>query len=163
MIEYGRYLPSTEAELLSSRSPPIGFFGLRLRVWMPSFLMAKGRFTPCSLKYNPQALQTGSPSLFRRHSVVVRVPQFVQQRPNLRVAVWNEKSYQQFLGLSTMEMVRLGDLQIGLWIFSSLPVVLKVWLEVYSCRSFCDTAHRHCTSSVPCHRDATEASKWLHS
>jgi hypothetical protein len=63
------------------------FFGLRFLVWIPSFRIASGRFTPCSLKYRPHALHTGSPSLLRRHSVVVRVPQLVQHRPRRRVAV----------------------------------------------------------------------------
>lgn len=85
--------PSTEVELLSSRSPPPPpcFLGFRLRVWMPSLRMARGLLTPCSLKYKPQALHTGSPSLFRRQSVVVLVPQFVQQRPKRLVAVCKKK------------------------------------------------------------------------
>lgn len=65
--------------------------GLRLRVWMPSFRMASGRLTPCSLWYSPQALQTGSPSALRRHKVVVVVPQLVQHRPKRLVALC--KSY----------------------------------------------------------------------
>ncbi|KNC21541.1 hypothetical protein FF38_05358 [Lucilia cuprina] len=47
------------------------FFGLRLRFCMPSFFMESGRFMLCSLKYRPQALQTGFPSLLRRHKTVV--------------------------------------------------------------------------------------------
>lgn len=41
---------------------------------------------PCSLQQSPHALQTGSPSLLRRHSVVLRDPQFVQHWPCLRCA-----------------------------------------------------------------------------
>lgn len=48
---------------------------------MLSFFMAKGLLTPCSLKYKPQALQTGSPTEFRLHSDVVLVWQFVQVNP----------------------------------------------------------------------------------
>lgn len=59
------------------------FFGFLFLVCMPSLRMVKGRLTPCNLKYKPQALHTGSPSLFRLHKVVVRVPQFVQHNPNL--------------------------------------------------------------------------------
>jgi hypothetical protein len=67
--------------------PLPAFFGFRFLVWIPSFRIASGRLIPCNLKYNPQALQTGSPSLFRRQSVVVRVPQFVQHKPKRLVAV----------------------------------------------------------------------------
>ena len=63
------------------------FFGFRFLVCMPSLRMASGLFTPCNLKYKPQALHTGSPSLLRRHKVVVRVPQLVQHKPRRRVAV----------------------------------------------------------------------------
>lgn len=42
-------------------------------VWMPSFFMVRGRLILCSLKYRPQALHTGSPLAFLRHSVVVVV------------------------------------------------------------------------------------------
>lgn len=85
---WSKFIPSFWAELASSRStPPEGFFGFRFLVCIPSFRIASGRFTPCSLKYNPHALQTGSPSLFRRQRVVVRVPQFVQHRPKRLVAV----------------------------------------------------------------------------
>lgn len=63
------------------------FLGFLFRVCIPSLRIAKGRFTPCNLKYNPQALHTGSPSLFRLHNVVVLVPQLVQQSPNRLVAV----------------------------------------------------------------------------
>ncbi len=65
--------------------------GLRLRVWIPSFRMANGRLTPCNLWYNPQALQTGSPSALRRHRVVVVVPQLVQHNPNRLVALCKEE------------------------------------------------------------------------
>lgn len=63
------------------------FFGFLFLVCMPSLRMANGLLTPCNLKYNPQALHTGSPSLLRLHRVVVRVPQFVQQSPSRLVAV----------------------------------------------------------------------------
>lgn len=63
------------------------FFGFLFLVCIPSFRMARGLLTPCNLKYNPQALHTGSPSLLRLHKVVVRVPQFVQQSPSRLVAV----------------------------------------------------------------------------
>lgn len=69
--------------------PP--FFGFLFLVCIPSLRIARGRLTPCNLKYNPHALQTGSPSLLRRHNVVARVPQFVQQRPKRRFAVWIKK------------------------------------------------------------------------
>lgn len=81
--------------ILSKTLPLIGdvlgfdcseYFGLRFLVWMPSFFMLCGRLTLCSLKYNPQALQTGSPWLFRRHSVVVLVLQFAQITPDRRLA-----------------------------------------------------------------------------
>lgn len=75
-------------------TPPLPlpfFFGLRFLVCIPSFRIASGRLTPCNLKYKPHALHTGSPSLLRRHNVVVRVPQFVQHKPNLRVAVCNNR------------------------------------------------------------------------
>ena len=35
---------------------------------------------PCSLKYSPQALHTGSPALFLRHRVVVFVLRLVENR-----------------------------------------------------------------------------------
>lgn len=44
-------------------------------VWMDVFL------TPWSFMYKPQALQTGSPSAFLLHRVVLVVWQLVQQRP----------------------------------------------------------------------------------
>jgi len=37
------------------------FFGRRFLVCIPSFFIVNGLFTPCSLKYKPHALQTGSP------------------------------------------------------------------------------------------------------
>lgn len=81
-----------EAAEHAEPEPPCCFLGLRFLVWMPSLRMLMGRFTPCNLKYSPQALHTGSPSLLRRHSVVVRVPQLVQHSPKRRVAVCNHKS-----------------------------------------------------------------------
>lgn len=89
-----RYLPSLSSFLVRPSStaelPLPFFFGFRLRVWIPSFRIARGRLIPCSLKYKPHALHTGSPSLLRRHSVVVRVPQFVQHNPKRLVAVCNK-------------------------------------------------------------------------
>ena len=49
--------------------------------------VASGLLTPCSLWYSPHALHTGSPSAFRRQSVVVVVPQLVQHSPSRRVAL----------------------------------------------------------------------------
>jgi len=78
----------------NTSGPLPAFFGFRFRVWMPSFRIASGRLMPCNLKYSPQALQTGSPSLLRRHNVVVRVPQLVQHKPKRLVAVCcKEKNY----------------------------------------------------------------------
>lgn len=74
------------------------FFGFLFRVCIPSFRIANGRFTPCNLKYNPHALHTGSPSLLRRHNVVVRVPQFVQHKPRRRVAVCDKADFRILLG-----------------------------------------------------------------
>lgn len=56
-------------------------FGFLLRVWMVSFFIVIGRLTECSLKYKPQALQTGSPAALRRHSEVVLVWQLEQFSP----------------------------------------------------------------------------------
>jgi len=77
--EDGELVPETE-------EPPVedlvlGILGFRFLVWMLSFFMAKGLGTPCSFMYSPHALQTGSPSAFRLHRVVVLVWQLVQQRP----------------------------------------------------------------------------------
>lgn len=38
----------------------------------------------CNLKYNPQALHTGSPLLLRRQRLVLVVVQFEQRRPARR-------------------------------------------------------------------------------
>lgn len=62
------------------------YFGFRFLVWMPSFFMLCGRLTLCNLKYNPHALQTGSPWLLRRQRVVVLVLQFAQITPDLLFA-----------------------------------------------------------------------------
>lgn len=51
--------------------------------WMLSFFMANGRFTPCNLKYRPQALHTGSPWVFRLHRDVAEVLQLVHVTPAL--------------------------------------------------------------------------------
>lgn len=60
---------------------------------MLSFFMANGRLTPWSLKYNPQALQTVSPWLLRRHSEVVVVEQLAHRRPRRRGfdCLWQKK------------------------------------------------------------------------
>jgi hypothetical protein len=65
--------------------------------------MASGRLIPCNLKYSPQALQTGSPSLLRRHSVVVRVPQFVQHKPKRLVAVCLKKYDENLISLTCQD------------------------------------------------------------
>lgn len=51
---------------------------------VPSITLSTRALTPCSLKYSPHALQTGSPSLFRLHNVVVDVWQFAHDNPTLR-------------------------------------------------------------------------------
>lgn len=61
--------------------PLVMFLGFLFLVWMLSFFMARGRGTPWSFMYKPQALQTGSPSAFLLHRVVLVVWQFVQHRP----------------------------------------------------------------------------------
>lgn len=94
-----RDLPSSTEGAVSLSPPLLGFFGLRLRVWIPSLRIASGRLTPCSLKYNPHALHTGSPSLLRRHRVVVRVPQFVQHKPKRLVAVCNPPYTQKSISI----------------------------------------------------------------
>lgn len=75
------------------------FFGFLFLVCIPSLRIANGRLTPCNLKYNPHALHTGSPSLLRRHNVVVRVPQLVQHNPKRRVAVCDKADFRILLGV----------------------------------------------------------------
>lgn len=53
--------------------PLVMFLGFLFLVWMLSFFIARGRGTPWSFIYNPQALQTGSPSAFRLQRVVLVV------------------------------------------------------------------------------------------
>lgn len=53
--------------------------------------MASGRLTRCSLKYSPQALQTGSPSFVRRHSDVCDVWQFEQANPTRLLALYKHQ------------------------------------------------------------------------
>ena len=53
-----------------------------------------------SLKYRPQALQTGSPLSFLLHKVVVFVLQFAHDKPVRRFALWNVgNSYQNYIDL----------------------------------------------------------------
>lgn len=61
--------------------PLVMFLGFLFLVWMLSFFMARGRGTPWSFMYNPQALQTGSPSAFLLQRVVLVVWQLVQHSP----------------------------------------------------------------------------------
>jgi len=70
--------------------------------------MAKGRVTPCNLKYKPHALQTGSPSLLRRQSVVVVVIQLLHDSPSLR-----EVACKQITLLSTCDQDMFDDVGKG--------------------------------------------------
>jgi len=54
---------------------------------MVSFFMVSGRLTLWSLKYSPQALQTGSPAGLRRHKDVWVVLQLEQDSPALLEAL----------------------------------------------------------------------------
>jgi hypothetical protein len=99
--------PSTSAEL-----DPL-FFGFLFLVCMPSLRIANGLFTPCSLKYSPQALHTGSPSLLRRHNVVVLVPQLVQHKPKRRVAVCNRNVEKKKIG----EFFSMPTIYLGFFVF----------------------------------------------
>jgi hypothetical protein len=61
--------------------------------WMLSFFMARGRLTPCNLKYRPQALHTGSPTELRLHRDVVLVWQLEHDRPTRRDADCNNLQF----------------------------------------------------------------------
>ncbi len=54
-----------------------GVFDGRERFLMTSLLSSMGRGVPCSLKYNPHALQSDRPASSRRHRGVVVVWQFM--------------------------------------------------------------------------------------
>lgn len=143
-----------------------GFLGLRFLVWIPSLRIVSGRLTPCNLKYKPQALHTGSPSLFLLHNVVFRVPQFVQQRPNLLDEVCNTQVciYKDFNSPINMRTYFQSDMinictKRGL----GLPFVSKVSLKVYSCHSFYDKVRKRYINNVQYHHVATEALRLHHS